>query len=98
MNLVGLFVVLAAAAALAGFYRLLAGPTRADRVVALDLLFAAGVVLCICAALVSGSPAFLDVAIGLALVGFVGTIAWARLIEGQDAATEGDTGEQEGGP
>ncbi len=98
MNLLGLFVVLAAAAALAGFYRLLTGPTRADRVVALDLLFAAGVVLCICAALVSGSPAFLDVAIGLALVGFVGTIAWARLIERQDAAADAELGEGEGGP
>ncbi|MGD2161050.1 MAG: monovalent cation/H+ antiporter complex subunit F, partial [Gammaproteobacteria bacterium] len=70
-------------AAMVGFYRLLAGPTRADRVIALDLLFAVAVVLSICAALVSGSPAFLDVAIGLSLVGFVATIAWARLIDQQ---------------
>ena len=74
---------LAALAGLVGFYRLLAGPTAADRVIALDLLFAIGVALCIYAALVSGHPGFLDVAIGLALVGFVGTIAWARLIERQ---------------
>jgi len=50
-------------------------------VIALDLLFAIAVVLCICAAIVSGSSAFLDVAIGLSLVGFVATIAWARLID-----------------
>jgi len=81
--------VLAAAAALVGFYRLLAGPSRADRVVALDLLFAAGVMLCICAALAIASPAFLDVAIGLSLVGFVGTIAWARLIDRQVDREEG---------
>lgn len=76
-----LFVIPLVLAALAGFYRLLAGPTRADRVIALDLLFAIAVVLCICAAIISGSPAFLDVAIGLALAGFVSTIAWARLVE-----------------
>lgn len=90
MNAVSLFVGLATLAALAGFYRLLAGPTAADRVIALDLLFAVGVVLCICAALASGNPAFLDVAIGLALVGFVGTIAWARLVEGQVSGQEDD--------
>jgi multicomponent Na+:H+ antiporter subunit F len=81
VNLVYLFVILVMLAALAGFYRLLVGPTRADRVIALDLLFAIAIVLCICAAMASGSSAFLDVALGLSLVGFVATIAWARLIE-----------------
>ncbi len=81
MSAVYLFVILAMLAALAGFYRMLAGPSRADRVIALDLLFAIAVLLCICAAAVSDSAAFLDVAIGLSLVGFLATIAWARLIE-----------------
>jgi multicomponent Na+:H+ antiporter subunit F len=75
------FIILVVLAALVGFYRVLAGPSRSDRVIALDLLFAIAVVLCICAAIVSGSSAFLDVAIGLTLVGFVATIAWARLID-----------------
>ena len=83
MNLVYAFVLLLMLAAMVGFYRLLAGPTRADRVIALDLLFAVAVVLSICAALASGNPAFLDVAIGLSLVGFVSTISWARLIDQQ---------------
>jgi multicomponent Na+:H+ antiporter subunit F len=83
VSLVYVFVLLLVVAAMAGFYRLLAGPARADRVIALDLLFAVAVVLCICAALASGSTAFLDVAIGLSLVGFVATIAWARLIDRQ---------------
>lgn len=78
---VGLFVMLLVVAAFVGLYRLLTGPTRADRVIALDLLFAIAVVLCICAALLSGSEAFLDVAIGLALAGFVAPIAWARLVD-----------------
>lgn len=82
-------ILCAGCAALIGCYRLVAGPTPADRVIALDLLFAAGVVLCIGAALSSGSAAFLDVAIGLALVGFVGTIAWARLLERQSPEEQG---------
>jgi len=83
VNPVYAFVLLLVVAAIVGFYRLLAGPTRADRVIALDLLFAVAIVLSICAALASGSPAFLDVAVGLSLVGFVATIAWARLIDRQ---------------
>jgi multicomponent Na+:H+ antiporter subunit F len=88
MSLIYLFILLLVVAAMGGFYRLLAGPTRADRVIAFDLLFAVAVVLCICASLASGSTAFLDVAIGLSLVGFVATIAWARLIDRQVSSGE----------
>lgn len=83
MNWLHLCVLLAGLAALLGFYRLLKGPSQSDRVVALDLLFAVAVLLCIAAALLTGRVAFLDVALGLALVGFVGTLAWARLIDQQ---------------
>ncbi len=61
--------------------RVLRGPTQADRVVALDVVFSCSVALTAAAAVVEGSPLFLDVAIGLALVGFVATILWARLLE-----------------
>jgi len=87
MTLLYACVVLAGLAALLGFYRLLRGPTAADRVVALDLLFAVAVLLGVAAALITGHTAFLDVALGLALVGFVGTLAWARWID-QYAARE----------
>ena len=68
-------------AALLGAIRLLRGPTHADRIVALDLFLASAVALCIAAALGTGRTAYLDVAIGLALVSFVGTVAWARLVD-----------------
>lgn len=75
-------LVAAAFAALAlAMARLLRGPTQADRVVALDLALSTSVVLAGGAALVADQPRLLDVAIGLAAVGFVGTIAWARLID-----------------
>ncbi len=74
-------IVAAIAATALATYRIIRGPTHADRVVALDVFLAAAVALCIAASLASGRTVFLDVAIGLALVGFVATIGWARLIE-----------------
>jgi multicomponent Na+:H+ antiporter subunit F len=72
--------------------RIVAGPTHADRIVALDIFLAAGIALCVAASLASGRTVFLDVGIGLALVGFVATIGWARLVERspREAAMEGE--------
>lgn len=81
MSLLMLFALIAGASALLGFYRLLSGPTRTDRVVGLDILFSVAVVLSLIAAWASGRTVYLDVAIGLALVGFIATLAWARLIQ-----------------
>lgn len=64
-----------------GTVRIVKGPTSADRVLALDLFLTAAVALSIAAALGTGRTVYLDVAIGLALLGFVGTIGWARLID-----------------
>lgn len=61
--------------------RIVRGPRHADRVVALDIFLAAAVALCVAASLATGRTVFLDVAIGLALAGFVATIGWALLIE-----------------
>jgi multicomponent Na+:H+ antiporter subunit F len=82
MTLPLLFVVLAGLAAVPGLHRLLVGPTLADRVIGLDLLFAVAIILSLTAALLIQRTVFLDVAIGLAVVGFVATLAWARLIQG----------------
>ena len=61
--------------------RLVRGPTPADRVVALDLmaaLAAGGIGL---QTLATGADVFLRVAAVLALVGFLGTVAYARYLE-----------------
>jgi multicomponent Na+:H+ antiporter subunit F len=81
-------VIGAVAATLLASVRIVRGPRSADRVVALDILLAAAVALCIAAALDTGRTVFLDVAVGLALVGFVATLGWARLIERSAAATQ----------
>lgn len=76
-----LLAVLAVAAAGLAVWRIIGGPRHADRIVALDILLAAAIALCVSAALLTARTVFLDVAIGLALVGFVGTIGWARAVE-----------------
>lgn len=79
--LVGLLVVGAFGAIALAVVRLLRGPTQADRVIALDVIFSASIALAAAAALATGRALFLDVGIGLAIVGFVATIVWARLID-----------------
>jgi multicomponent Na+:H+ antiporter subunit F len=64
-----------------GVVRFISGPTDTDRVVAVDILFSGAVAMCALAALTTRRVLFLDVAIGLILIGFVATLAWARLIE-----------------
>ena len=76
------FVVLALAAV--GFgYRLLAGPSLADRVIGIDGLLVVGVSAIAVRAMQTGEGAFLPVAVVATLVGFVGTAVVARFIEGQ---------------
>jgi multicomponent Na+:H+ antiporter subunit F len=72
--------MLAVAAGLT-FVRLVKGPTLPDRVIAIDLI---GVLMVCLLALMAGltaQAAFLDVAMVVALISFVGTVAYARYIE-----------------
>jgi multicomponent Na+:H+ antiporter subunit F len=72
--------MLAVAAALT-FIRLAKGPTLPDRVIAIDLIGVLLVCLLVLMAGVTGQQAFLDVAMVVALISFVGTVAYARYIE-----------------
>ena len=70
-----------ALAAIFAFGRLMRGPTLPDRVVAIDLIG----VLIVCTLVVitadNGGVVFLDVALFIALISFVGTVAYARYVE-----------------
>jgi multicomponent Na+:H+ antiporter subunit F len=61
--------------------RIVRGPSAVDRVVALDMLSLIGVAAAGMAVIVSGSTAFVEIALGLALVGFLATVAFAGFIE-----------------
>lgn len=61
--------------------RLVRGPSLPDRVVALDLIAVLSAAFATVYAMETEQPAFLDVAIVLALVAFLGTIAYAQYVE-----------------
>jgi multicomponent Na+:H+ antiporter subunit F len=72
--------MLAVAGALT-FIRLAKGPTLPDRVIAIDLIGVLLICLPVLMAGATGQQAFLDVAMVVALISFVGTVAYARYIE-----------------
>lgn len=77
-TLVGSVFILAALAL--ALFRILRGPTPFDRVVALDLIGG----ICLCAiiffAIYFDQQVLLDAAFAIALVSFIGTIAFARYL------------------
>ena len=61
--------------------RLVRGPSLADRVVALDLLSAVAVGVTAAWSVAANDPVYLDVALLVALVAFLGTVAFATYVE-----------------
>jgi multicomponent Na+:H+ antiporter subunit F len=68
-------------ALLVSFIRLAKGPTLPDRVVAMDLIGVLVVGLIVVLAAWTGVRATLDAAVVIALIGFVGTVAYATYVE-----------------
>ncbi len=79
--IVMLILPLLSAAILLTFARLVRGPSLPDRVVALDLLSTLGIGVIAAYAIATDQPVFLDVASILALVTFLGTVAFAYYLE-----------------
>lgn len=63
------------------FVRLVRGPSLADRVIALDLISTQAVGMIGAATIITREPFLLRVAIVLALITFLGTVAFARYLE-----------------
>lgn len=61
-------------------WRLLLGPTIADRILALDTLYLSIVALVIMLGLLWQTPLLFEAALIVALLGFVGTVALARYL------------------
>lgn len=80
-------------------YRIVRGPTLPDRVMGLDMLVALAIGFMAVFAVKVGYALYVDIAIALALVGFLATVAFARFILVQGGRTsdvqatveEGDT-------
>jgi multicomponent Na+:H+ antiporter subunit F len=63
------------------FIRLRKGPSLPDRVVALDLLTTVGIAVTAVYAMIMDQPLIMDVATILALISFLGTIAFAYYVD-----------------
>ena len=75
-----LAIPLAIALLLAG-WRMVNGPSFADRFIALDMLTAIAVGFAALATVMTGRGAILDVALGISLINFVATAAFAVFLE-----------------
>jgi len=60
--------------------RLLIGPSAHDRVLALDTLWMSGMLLALVLGIRYGTQVYFEVAILIALVGFVSTVAMAKFL------------------
>lgn len=86
LNLASLAALgLLSAALLVGLVRIVVGPTLADRVVSLDLMVMVAVGYVAVVAVLTGHLLYLDIAVSLALVGFLAVLALARLLVGRRA-------------
>ena len=83
VTIASLALALAILAVAAGvtFIRLVKGPTLPDRVIAIDLIGVLMVCILVVTAAATAQQALLDVAMVVALISFVGTVAYARHIE-----------------
>lgn len=76
-----LALVTVSASLLLAVVRLVKGPTLPDRIVAMDLIGVLVVGLIVLLAASSGVRATLDAAVVIALIGFVGTVAYATYVQ-----------------
>jgi multicomponent Na+:H+ antiporter subunit F len=62
-------------------YRMISGPTFVDRIIALDMLTGSAIAITALTAVATQRREFLAVGLGLALISFVGTCAFAAFLE-----------------
>ena len=63
------------------FVRFLKGPSIADRVISLDLMVTIGIGAIAVYSVLTGQATFLDIAIVVALIGFLSTVAFSYYLE-----------------
>lgn len=63
------------------FYRFLKGPSISDRVIALDLLITTGIGIIAVYSIIVDQSTFLDIAMILALIAFLTTVAFSYYLE-----------------
>jgi len=70
-----------AIAIMAGIWRLLKGPSLPDRIIVLDLMASIVVAMILTYVIYSRQPVFMNVAVTISLIVFMGTVAFARYLK-----------------
>ena len=73
------FIIIAIALVL-NLYRLLKGPTRGDRILALDTMLINAIALIVLYGIYESSTFYFEASLLLAMVGFVGTVAYSKFL------------------
>ncbi|MBJ7275501.1 K+/H+ antiporter subunit F [Marinobacter salarius] len=68
-------------AAVLNVYRLIKGPDAPDRVLALDTLYINAIALIVLLGITLGTRLYLEAALLIAVMGFVGTVAMAKYLK-----------------
>lgn len=83
MTLMIIAAIVCVILAIALLYRVIKGPTAADRLLAADAVDLLTAVALLLYSLYTGRAIYMDVALVMALLGFVGTVFTARYLEGR---------------
>ena len=78
-----------AVAVVLGALRLAIGPSRADRVIALDLVTILSIAVVVLVAVIADRAVMLDAAMAVALIAFLGTIGFARYLRRRGRGRQG---------
>ena len=83
MITIALYVTIAMVvlAAILNVYRLIKGPDAPDRVLALDTLYINAIALIVLLGITLGTRLYLESALLIAVMGFVGTVAMAKYLK-----------------
>ena len=83
MITIALYVTIAMVvlAAILNVYRLIKGPDAPDRVLALDTLYINAIALIVLLGITLGTRLYLEAALLIAVMGFVGTVAMAKYLK-----------------
>ena len=80
MTVIPIAFALVSLALLLSFWRLLRGPDAPDRILALDTLYVNTIALLVLLGIHLGSAIYFEVALLIAMMGFVGTVALCKYL------------------
>ncbi len=83
IGFVGRIIYILILSSLMVLFRVMQGPTAADRIVAIDIFGILIVGLCAVLSIATGRSWYIDIGIAWALQSFIGTLALAKYLEGR---------------